>query len=195
MRFKIAVAILVVLSASAAVLLAISNCTSQQSPEMTGPEMIARGKYLVDFGGCNDCHTPKIMTAQGPMPDSSRLLMGHPATEELPPLPKDIIGVGPDKWITAANQHLSAWYGPWGVSFALNLTPDMATGTGSWTEAAFIRAMRTGKHLGAGRQILPPMPWYDLSILTDDDLKSVFAYLRSIPAIQNEVPLPIPPMQ
>jgi cytochrome c553 len=64
---------------------------------------------------------------------------------------------------------------------------------GNWTEAGFIRGMRTGKHKGALREILPPMPWKAVSKLTDDDLRAVFAYLQSIKPIQNKVPDPIPP--
>jgi hypothetical protein len=192
MRGKLAILIVVVVAA-AAILFTFTNGTSQQAGAKSKADMIKRGEYLVTVGGCNDCHTPKVMTQMGPMPDSSRLLMGHPATESIPPIPEGVIGVTPDKWAAMANANLTAWYGPWGVSFAINLTPDKATGTGSWTESAFIKAMRTGKHLGAGRPILPPMPWFNLAAATDDDLKSIFAYLQSIPAIQNEVPLPIPP--
>jgi hypothetical protein len=53
--------------------------------------------------------------------------------------------------------------------------------------------MRTGKHLGTGRPILPPMPWYDIGKLTDDDLRAVFAYLRTLKPVQNPVPAPVPP--
>jgi hypothetical protein len=91
------------------------------------------------------------------------------------------------------NNHLSTWFGPWGVSFSANLTPDKATGLGSWTEEMFMKAIRTGKHQGEGRPILPPMPWQDLRQMTDEDLKAVFAFLQSIPPIVNAVPDPIPP--
>ena len=88
---------------------------------------------------------------------------------------------------------MTAWAGPWGISYAANLTPDRDTGLGIWTEDIFIRTMRTGKHFGVARDILPPMPWQDLSQLTDDDLKAIFTYLRSIPPIRNHVPEPVPP--
>jgi hypothetical protein len=91
------------------------------------------------------------------------------------------------------NNNLTAWVGPWGISFAANLTPDMVTGSGAWTEEAFIAAMRTGKHLGAGREILPPMPWFNLTNATDEDLSAIFAYLKSIKPIENMVPAPVPP--
>ena len=57
----------------------------------------------------------------------------------------------------------------------------------------FLTAMRTGKHMSAGRDILPPMPWQSLAGLNDDDLKAIHAYLRTIPAIRNQVPTPIAP--
>jgi hypothetical protein len=88
---------------------------------------------------------------------------------------------------------LTAWSGPWGVSFAANLTPDQNTGLGTWTEDMFVKAIRTGKHMGVSRPILPPMPWQDIAAMSDGDLKAIYAYLRSIPPIVNHVPDPIPP--
>ena len=81
------------------------------------------------------------------------------------------------------------------MSFPANLTPDSATGLGSWTEETFIRTLRTGKHLGEpnGRNILPPMPWFNLKKLKDEDLSSIFAYLRSLPPVSNKVRAPLSP--
>ena len=156
----------------------------------TPSDQVKRGAYLVSFGGCNDCHTPKVLTPNGPMPDTSRLLSGHPAGLAVSPPPMGMLSA--DGWIAATNMHLTAWVGPWGVTFAANLTPD-ATGLGSWTDSVFIRAMRTGKHMGIGRDILPPMPWFGLAGLTDDDLKAIFAFLKSIKPVQNVVPAPLTP--
>ena len=66
-------------------------------------------------------------------------------------------------------------------------------GIGNWNEKTFINAIRLGKKIGVGRPLLPPMPWKMYANLTDDDLESVFAYLKTIPAIANRVPNPIPP--
>ena len=98
-------------------------------------------------------------------------------------------------WTAATNDHLTAWSGPWGVSFTANLTPDTLTGlrSGVWTEALFIKALRTGKHMGTARDILPPMPWQFIGELSDDNLKAIWAYLGTIPAITNHVPDPIDP--
>jgi len=151
---------------------------------------VERGHYLVEFGGCHDCHSPKVFTAAGPTPDTTRLLSGHPADAKLPAVPAAVLG--PDKWGALTTPDLTAWAGPWGVSFTANLTPD-PTGLRGWTAEQFIQTMRTGKHLGTGRAILPPMPWYDIGKLTDDDLRAVFAYLQSLKPVANRVALPVPP--
>jgi len=153
--------------------------------------LVERGKYLVGFAGCDDCHSPKVMTPMGPVPDTTRRLSGHPAKEEITEVPVDYMG--PHKWGAVTNNGLTAWAGPWGISFTANLTPDLATGLGSWTQEIFIKALRTGKHMGEGREILPPMPWQQVSTLTDEDLKAVFAFLQSLKPIENAVPEPIPP--
>jgi len=150
---------------------------------------VARGKYIVDTGGCHDCHSPKKMGAAGPEVDTTRLLAGFAAETKLPAPPP--LGQGP--WGAVATWDLTAWSGPWGMSYAANLTPDVATGLGSWTEPVFISAIRNGKHMGSGRAILPPMPWQTISKLNDDDLKAVFAYLKSLPPVKNLVPAPAPP--
>jgi len=150
-------------------------------------DRVARGKYLVAFGGCNDCHTPFKSTAKGFVPDMARMLSGHPYDTKLP---SPDLKPGPWSAITAGN---TAWAGPWGITYSANLTPDTNTGLGIWTEEMFLKAMRTGKHMGAGRDILPPMPWQSLAALNDDDLKAIHAYLRTIPPIRNQVPTPIAP--
>jgi hypothetical protein len=57
----------------------------------------------------------------------------------------------------------------------------------------FIATMRTGRHQGKGRPLLPPMPYFSLAELTDEDLKAVFAYLQSLAPVKNRVPAPIDP--
>jgi mono/diheme cytochrome c family protein len=149
---------------------------------------VQRGKYLVTLGGCNDCHTPKTSAGE---PDMKRLLMGHPADEKLSAVPAGLLA--PNKWGAVTNNNLTAWVGGWGVTFAPNLTPDKATGLGAWTPEIFMKALRTGKHRGDGRPILPPMPWPMYKDLTDADLRAMFAYLQSIPAINNMAPPPLSP--
>lgn len=167
---------------------------SQEAPEAEAAasepagDLVARGEYLVTVMGCDDCHTPKMMSEQGPVPDMSRRLSGHPADDEPGPPP-----ALPGGWMAATNFHLTAWSGPWGISYAFNLTPEEITGLGIWTEEMFISALRTGRHMGTSRPILPPMPWQNFGQATDDDLKAIYAFLRALPPITNEVPQPVPP--
>jgi mono/diheme cytochrome c family protein len=174
---------------AAAMLTAASAALAQ--PAGTGKDQVKRGEYLSIVGGCNDCHSPKLMTPKGPEVDPAKLLSGHPAGVPVPAVPGGMFG--PGQWAALTNEHFTAWAGPWGISFAANLTPDAATGLGAWTEAQFIDSMRTGKHLGVGRPILPPMPIPSLAAMPDPDLKAVFAYLKSVKPIKNQVPAPLPP--
>jgi mono/diheme cytochrome c family protein len=152
------------------------------------PAAVERGKYLVTIAVCNDCHTPFKMGPNGPEPDMSRMLSGHPEGLEMPPPP-----TLPAGWGFIGSETNTAWAGPWGISYTANLTPDRNTGIGIWTEDMFIKALRTGRHMGASRPINPPMPWPWYGKMTDADLKAVFAYLRTIPPIKNRVPDYIPP--
>lgn len=151
-------------------------------------DRIDRGAYLVKIMGCNDCHTPWHMGPNGPEPDMRLELSGHPEGFVMPPAPA---AQGP--WIWSGGATNTAFAGPWGVSFTANLTPDPETGLGRWTEAMFIQAIRTGRHEGQGRPILPPMPYPMYQHATDEDLGAVFAYLQSIQPIRNKVPQPIDP--
>jgi len=170
----------------------LAGCGRGQSPApgaIPAQTPAARGEHLSLVLGCNDCHTPKIMGAQGPEPDMSRRLIGHPEGPDLPAPP----GVSAGPWMVSTTMDLTAWSGPWGVSYAINLTPDQDTGIGIWTEEMFIKAIRTGKHMGeaSSRPILPPMPWQDFNYLRDDELKDLFAYLKSLPPTKNHVPDPV----
>lgn len=162
------------------------TASASAAPVLSDP--VERGRYLVTIGGCNDCHTPWVMGENGPGPDLTRMLSGHPADLAMPPAPA---ANGPWTWIGAGTN--TAFAGPWGVSFAANLTPDENTGTGIWTEDIFIQTIRSGRHWGQSRPLLPPMPWFNYREMTDEDLKAVFAYLRTIPPVYNPVPLPVPP--
>jgi mono/diheme cytochrome c family protein len=157
----------------------------------SNPAQVKRGEYLVTIGSCHDCHTPLAIGPNGPAPDMKRALSGHPQHIKIDP-PAAPSG----SWMGAFSSTLTAWAGPWGISFSANLTPDPATGVlHDFTEQQFIQALRNGRHPGQGRPILPPMPWQFVGQMTDDDLKAVFAYLRQIPAVKNKVPDPVPPAQ
>ena len=167
------------------------SCTQQnENKTMTKDELVAKGKYLVNAGGCNDCHSPKVYTDMGPVPDSTRLLSGYPQGETLPQFDPKM--VQPGKWIMCEG-NFAGWVGPWGISYAANLTPDNATGIGTLSEEMFVKTLREGKWMGVGRPLLPPMPWQGIGQMTDQDLKAIYAYLMSLPPIQNEVPQPVPP--
>ncbi len=149
---------------------------------------VERGRYIVSTSGCHDCHTPWIVGPKGPEPDMTRALSGHPESMTLPPPPK---ADGP--WVMTAAATNTAWAGPWGISFTANLTPDPETGLGKWTERNFRETIRSGRHMGRGRPVLPPMPVQVYRNWTDADFEAVYAYLQSIPAIRNRVPEPLPP--
>ncbi len=149
---------------------AVGDVFAQAAPQGAGA--IEHGKYLVTISGCNDCHTPLKMGPQGPEPDMSRMLSGHPAGLAMPSPPKL-----DQQWMWAGSSSMTAFVGPWGVDYAPNLTPDEETGIGAWDAALFIAAIRNGKIMGAGRPIMPPMPWQGIAKMTDEDLKAVFAYL------------------
>lgn len=147
---------------------------------------IVRGEYLVRTGGCGDCHTPMKFNAElnMPAPDMSRMLSGHPSDA---PKPLSTLAKG-DQGVIGPT--FTSFKMPIGTAFTANLTGDKKTGLGVWTEAQFVKTMRTGRHLGVGNPILPPMPWFNLGAMTDADLKAVFTYLQSTPAIANAVPGP-----
>jgi hypothetical protein len=165
------------------VILALAACGTSNN---TDP--VARGQYIVSTAGCHDCHTPWKMGSNGPEPDFSRALTGHPAAMQMPAPPA---AQGP--WIGAMSATNTAWAGPWGVSFTANLTPDNETGIGTWTKQNFIDTIRNGRHMGNGRPLLPPMPAPVYAKMTDDDLGAVYAYLKSLPPAKNKVPAPMPP--
>lgn len=147
--------------------------------------LIARGKYLTTIGGCNDCHSPKVMGPFGPEPDTTRLFSGHPQEEKLSGVIKT------SDWLVM-NNGFTAFVGPWGISFAANLSPD-DTGIGNWKLEQFRTALRKGKSKGleSNRDLLPPMPWQMYRHMTDEDIEAVFTYLKSLPPQNNLVPAPV----
>jgi cytochrome c553 len=194
-----------VAAAAATLTFILVSCAEQTTPAtetvaaeantttgLSNAEMVKRGGYLVTAIGCDDCHSPKIMTAHGMEIDSSRRLSGHPTNDPVPTPDKSLIN---DEHALVFTGGLTACVGPWGTTYAANLTPD-DTGTGAWTEAQFVKAIREGKLKGMDgtRPIMPPMPWTQYRNLSDDDLKSIYAYLRTIKPVNNVVPAPKPPL-
>lgn len=148
-------------------------------------EMVKRGEYLVSIIGCDDCHSPKRFGPNGPEIIPELRLSGFPHDGTLPPLDVSEVEKG---WALFAPDLTSA-VGPWGISYAANITSD-PTGIGLWKEENFIRAIREGKFKGmeGSRLLLPPMPWFVYRNMNDEDLKSIFAYLKTIPPVKNIVP-------
>ncbi|RYY15049.1 MAG: diheme cytochrome c-553 [Chitinophagaceae bacterium] len=167
--------------------------TSKTAPEsvatISKDSLIRRGEYLVNVIGCGDCHSPKRMGPKGPEADPALLLSGHPAGMAI----ASIDTAASRQWLLF-NSSLTASVGPWGISYAANLTSD-DTGIGTWTEEQFFRSIREGKAKGLanGRMLLPPMPWPNFAQLTDHDLKSIFFYLKSTKAVKNLVPAAVAP--
>lgn len=170
-----------------------SNVRKSDTRETTQPsddQTLKKGEYIVTISGCNDCHSPKENGPQGPVIIEGTRLSGYPAYRTIMKADPEITKAG---WILF-NPDLTSAVGPWGVSFAANLTSDQ-TGIGNWIIDNFKRALREGKFKGLenGRMLLPPMPWQELSKMTDEDMTAVFVYLKSTPPVSNIVPAPISP--
>ena len=158
---------------------------SVQRTETGEAPSVELGRHLVTILACNDCHTPFKLGPNGPEPDMTRMLSGHPQDLVMPAPPRLDNG-SPWIWVGAATN--TAYAGPWGISYSPNLTPHETSGLGIWTEQMFVDALRTGKHMGQSRPIQPPMPWPAYRHLSDRELRSIYAYLRTIPPIDNLVP-------
>ncbi|HRE42010.1 MAG TPA: c-type cytochrome [Ignavibacteria bacterium] len=186
MRKKILISLAVILTAG----LFIYSCNqSTKTTEISQDSLVKRGEYLVTVMGCNDCHTPKKFGPKGPELDMDKYLSGHPANIPVAKVDTSLM----KDWVYF-NHLLTVAVGPWGVSFAANLTPD-ATGIGNWSEAQFKKALKEGKFKGLDntRPLLPPMPWQNFHNISDADVSAMFAYLQSVKPINNLVPNPIPP--
>jgi mono/diheme cytochrome c family protein len=187
----VAAAILLTAVLSTASLRAAAAGTAQAGPKSDSGKnsQIARGEYLVEIMGCHDCHTPMKLGPNGPEQDRARALSGHP--EDAPAPPDAEL---PQGYLAMIGASFTSFKGPWGTSFTRNLTPDKETGLGDWTVDEFIATMKTGRERGKGRPVLPPMPVQNLRALSDADIRAVFAYLQSVPAVKNRTPQPIEPV-
>ena len=166
-----------------------SSAANKTDVAMTKDEMVKRGAYLVNTMGCDDCHSPKQMGPNGPELIPELRLSGYPSNRPLYQPDTNVVKKG---WMLFSDD-LTTAVGAWGQSFAANLTSD-PTGTGNWKEEQFIKAIREGKYKGLDntRPLLMPMPWFVYKNLTDDDLKSIFAFLQTTNPVKNVVPAPRP---
>jgi mono/diheme cytochrome c family protein len=137
--------------------------TSNDGPGLPDGEatrdQVLQGRYFVTSSGCIDCHNRGVDDPNDPL-----WLAGF--TEGTAGQP---FMIGPFK------------------TYAANLTPDEETGLGSWSAEDIFNALRNGKNI-EDRFLAPPMPWPVTRNLTDDDLWSIVAYLRSIEPVNNAVP-------
>lgn len=152
------------------------------------PEQIKRGEYLVTIMVCDDCHSPKVFGPNGPEVYMSRRLSGHPSEINIPSADTATAR----SWVLFEND-LTAYIGPWGTTFSANLTSD-STGIGLWKFEQFKKAIREGIYKGieGSRPLMPPMPWQQYKNASDEDLRDIFAYLKSTKPIKNVVPAFIP---
>lgn len=176
-----------------AAIIAITTVACQSPAGETKPaeetaaveDPVKRGEYLVNTIGCDDCHSPKKMGPRGPELDLENRFGGHLSTHPIGPIDTAVLSKG---WALFGPE-LTVAVGPWGISYAANISGD-STGIGNWTEEQFFRAMREGKYKGleASRPLLPPMPWQNFAKLKDEDLRAIFLYLKSTKPVNNVVP-------
>lgn len=167
-----------------------SAATEKEPKPLTTEALVKRGEYLVNIIGCDDCHSPKRMGPNGPEVIDELRFSGYPSSRPRTKANQEALEEG---WMLFGPDLTSA-AGPWGISYSANLTSD-ATGIGNWTEENFMRAIREGKWKGLkdSRSLLPPMPWFVYKNMSDDDLRSIFAYLRTTKPVNNVPPAPEPP--
>lgn len=180
--------------AAVVVTVTVISCNSKNENNVTAQaisndSLVKRGAYLVNAVGCDDCHSPKKMGAHGPEIIPELRFGGYPSDRPLAPIDSNVIKSG---WMMLGPDLTNA-VGPWGVSFAANISSD-ETGIGNWTEEQFLTALRKGKYKGmeGSRDLLPPMPWFVYKNFSDEDIRSIFAYLRSGKPVKNIVPAPKP---
>lgn len=124
---------------------------------------VARGEYLVNLLGCGRCHTEGYLAGNEPTgPHLAGSRVGIAYTD------------------ARGDQHP-------GLVFAPNLTPDDATGLGTWSARDITRALITGVGTD-GHQRLPVMPWPNYGALNGDDLEAVARYLKSLPPVHRQIP-------
>ena len=125
-------------------------------------DAVKRGDYLVRIMDCGGCHTPGYLFGK---PDMARYLGGADAGFEIPGL---------------------------GIFYPPNLTGDVETGLGAWTDQQVVAAVRTGMRPD-GRMLAPIMPYHSYNALTDDDAAALASFIKSLPAVRNKAPDPAAP--
>ncbi len=122
------------------------------TPALAESDDVARGRYLIQISGCNDCHTAGWMESAGQVPE--------------------------DRWLTGSPL---GWRGPWGTTYASNLR----LVAHNLTEPQWLEHAR--------REWRPPMPWFNLRKMEDDDLIAIYRYVRHLGAAGEMAPAYLPP--
>ena len=142
--------------------LAAGSALLLSAAALAADPMLARGEYLARIMDCGGCHTPGALRGQ---PDQARYLAGADVGFELPGL---------------------------GIFYPPNLTGDVETGLGAWTDQQVVAAVRTGMRPD-GRMLAPIMPYHAYGALTDDDAAALASFIKSLPAVRNKAPDPAAP--
>jgi mono/diheme cytochrome c family protein len=135
------------------IVLAVLAAMSNPTPAADADPQVARGRYLVMIGGCNDCHTAGFMANNGKVPETEWLK-------------GDTVG----------------FRGPWGTTYPSNLRLYMQP----MTEAQWVK-------LAKSLQTRPPMPWWALHAMTEQDLSAVYRFIRQLGAPGSPAPAALPP--
>ena len=115
------------------------------------------GKYLAHNLDCSSCHSADFKTVNILEPEKSEGYFG-----------------GGNTLLTMEGKPI----------YTQNLTPDEETGIGSWSEEKFVKAIKYGVKEGEPALRYPMLPY---ATLTDDEAKAIYAYLKTVPAIKNNV--------
>jgi len=168
------------------------GCNQKPAEEIAySPERIEIGQAVVEGWNCTFCHTPQIQGPDGKfIADPKRFMSGHPSDEEIPTIP-DMVITSPEWMEFLDNLGSTVWATDNVLVFSANLTPDDETGIGTWSETEFVETVRQGRHKGIERRIKYPMPWRELSELSDEELLSVYEYLMTLQPVNNKVPTSI----
>ena len=141
---------------------------------MTEEEMLDRGEYLSHLAACVSCHTPQKEEYLGediPVEQLRQIGLSFTDTQDT------------ENKLLAGGREFSL--GPFGVLSSMNLTPD-ETGLGDWTDEEIEAALRIGINRD-GRRLHPLMPYPNFFNWAESDMEALIMYLRSIPAVENEV--------
>ena len=163
---------LVVSLTTASLLLVLIVATAQDTDEEA---MIERGEYLARIARCVACHTPTMeeFTAEELTKEQEiTLALYNFSTLDVE-----------DNLLAGGNRFN---LGPAGAVFASNLTSDEGTGLGGWTDEEIEAALRIGV-APDGRRLHPIMPYNSYYSWPQSDIDAIIAYLRTVPAIENEV--------